>query len=233
MFFWGNMKFRIFAIAMTFQLLVTYSIQALANLTSPPCTQNCVETEAIPVMEKAILGSNPATSAYPDCPPAGSKIFKSVLTSTGKATTSAKVIRDLAAQSAPKREALQNDHSHCGVCKQTNLVSTFTTSAPNHLKTDQVCATPFARNFQRDLNNQDIEVYAGDTLRGKNAQGQQFTAECSNTCNLYTATGQTPLSSGTSRLNLTILCGPPRTGTILTATYDLSVGFVHQWVCSK
>ncbi len=226
------MKLSILALVAAFQVLTIQSF-AQSQIQVKPCKQNCIEIAALPVMEKAVLASNPAFVQDPSCPTPGSETIKNAITGTGKAMTSAKIIKDMVAQSTTKRDLIMSDRSRCGACKQINLVSTFTTSAPNQLKLDSSCPTPFASNFQKELNNQDIEAFANDTIRGRNAQGQQFANACSNACNLYTATASTPLSSATSRLNLTILCGQPRVGSILSATYDLSVGFVHQWVCAK
>ncbi len=224
------MKFFILAICF---ISIQVSAQASNDSGTETCTPKCVEKEAIPVMKKAVLAAAPPVGQASDCPASGSELIKDVQTDVGKAMTSKKIILEMVNQTAATRVKYEKDASRCGACKQVNLVSTYTTSSPNQPKPDQVCATPFARNFQHEMNNQDIEAFANDTLRGKNAEGQKFGVDCSNTCNMYTASAETPLTPTTSRLNLTILCGPPRVGTVVFATYDLSVGFIHQWVCTK
>lgn len=192
-----------------------------------------VEQLAVPVMVKAVLLSSLTPTADPSCPASGSEIISSVEKASAKAISSSKTILDLVNGVDAQRAKLRVDSSHCGVCKQVNVVSTYTTSSPNQLRTDITCGAPFVRNFQHDFVNQDIESYVSDILRGKNPEGSQILNDCPKTCNLYTASAETPLTSSTSRLNLTILCGPPRQGSIVFATYDFSVGFIHQWSCSK
>ncbi len=191
------------------------------------------EQFALPVMQNAVVTSAPLPASDSGCPPAGVELLKSVESGSGKAVSSSKIILNLVAQSAPARAKLESENFKCGVCKQKNLVSTYTTSAPQQLRTDQVCAAPFARNFQHELNNQDIEAYANDVLRGKNPEGAAMTKDCASSCNFSTASAQTPLTQTTSRLNLTVYCGPPRQGSIVFATYDFTVGFIHEYTCQK
>ncbi len=227
------MKYSIFVFAAILQFSLPVFSESMVPVSARPCTPKCIESLALPVMTKAVLSSNLPSNQDPNCPPSGSELFKAVGTGIGKAIMSVGIVKDLTARAAQKRESLQADRNHCGSCKQVNLVSNYSASAPNQIRQDLVCETPFAINFQKELNNQDIEAFGSDTLRGKNSPGQQVERECSKTCNYYMASAQTPISQTTSRINLTVVCGPPRQGSILTANYDLTVGFVHQWVCIK
>ena len=144
-----------------------------------------------------------------------------------------KIISELIQMASQKRNALQAEVGRCGVCKQNNTVTTFTSSAPQVQRTDIICKTAFVRNFPVDLHNAEIEVFVSDTLRGRNVQGQQLLSDCNDSCSLYTASAQTPIEAGTSHLNMSVLCGPLRQGSILSSPYVYRLGFVHQWTCSK
>ncbi len=192
-----------------------------------------VQEQAIPVMLKSVLAGNPPSAQDPACPAAGYQVVNPVETGNGKAVSSSTTIVGMINSAAGQREKLQNDTTKCGPCKQANLVSTFSTSAPSELRSDVTCAAPFARNFQHDFNNPDIESYATDILRGKNPEGAKLNSNCPDSCSLYTASAQTPLTASTSRLDMTVFCGPQKQGNILFAIYNLTVGFVHQWSCSS
>ena len=199
---------------------------------------NSVQDQAIPVMVKSVLAGNPLASSTaaaqdPACPAPGYQVVHPVETGTGKAVSSATTILGMINSAAGERAKLQNDTTKCGPCKQTNIVSTFSTSAPSELRSDVICANPFARNFQHDFNNQDIESYATDILRGKNPEGAKLNSDCPDTCSLYTASAQTPLTSSTSRLDMTVSCGPQRQGKIVFAIYNFTVGLVQQWSCAS
>ena len=216
-------------LAWAFQL----SSQALADDSLRSCTPRCIELEAIPVMQKAVVAANSGVSS-PGCPAPGIERITSAH-DIGKSYNSKGKIQDFIDASSAEHSRYVNDPSHCGGCKQVNLVSTFSTISPNQPKPDVICEKPFARNFfGEDLTDKQIASFASGIMQGGSDQGKEFAAACpSDTCNMYTASAITPTTQDKSRINLTVYCGPPRMGNFITATYDLTMGFVHQWVCTK
>lgn len=215
----------------SFLILAVVSLQSHADTTYKTCGANCVQEVGLPILTSSILSV--AKSSDQGCPAPGSEVIPLVEKSTGKIRSSSATIGDLMTKTSNTLQSLKNNSAHCGECKQQNLVSSFTTTAPQELRADEVCPTPFARSFQTDLNNADIESFVDQTLRGKTPQGAKYVSDCANLCSNQVVSAQTALSPTTTRLNLVVICGPPRQGTLLLSTYQFSVGFIHQWICKK
>jgi len=206
---------------------------AFAQGFNSDCKADCVEKEALPVLKEAILHAPLRLPQSADCPEGGIDLFENVAMADGTVVASSSIISALTDKTSAYLNDLSRSSGRCGSCQQHNLVTPFTESQPEKLRLDVVCTTPFTKNIQREIEDTQIEDYAAATLKGDNPEGKALHDACSSSCNFHVATAKTPISSTRSRLNLTVLCGPPRQGFILFATYQYKIGFFRQWTCSK
>jgi hypothetical protein len=198
-----------------------------------PCQTDCVAKVAVPYMAKAVIASSIPNHQDASCPNAGFEIVQNIAATQGAVVSSAGIIKTMIDQSQGQFSKFSSDKSHCGACKETNLITTFTTSAPSKTIGDSNCYHMPTENIQKELDNSEIENYANQTLQGNTPEGQHFLQICPKTCSFYVASAQTPTGPQRSRLNLTVMCNDKRQGAILFATYNYSLGAIHQWSCAK
>ncbi len=198
-----------------------------------PCQSDCVAKVAVPYMAKAVIASSIPNHQDASCPSAGFEVMPNLAATQGAVISSAGIIKSMIDQSQNQFSKLTADKSHCGTCSETNLITTFTTSAPSRTIGDPNCFNKPVENIQKELDNSEIENFANQTLQGNTSEGQHLVQICPKTCSFYVASAQTPIGPHKSRLNLTVLCNDKRQGSIVFATYNYSLGVIHQWSCAK
>jgi len=206
---------------------------AVAQPDLQDCTTDCLRTQAIPTMESGVLSAPMDSKQDADCPQAGFVLINDVASERGLVLALQGIFNELSTQVAPQQELLRKDQSHCGVCHQHNVVSMFSTSEPEKIRTDVVCDTHFAKNIEKTIDDSKIRSYMQDTLTSKNPEGKKIGEACSDKCSYSIAVARTQVAATSSRLDLTILCGQPRDGFVLFSTYNFTVGFIQRWTCSK
>ena len=206
-----------------------------AHAKTVPCQKNCKEAVEAPVTEMvSVVRSAPnELKQDPSCPAPGYEV-KKIAEAQGLIFSAKNIINDFLIQSQAPAALMNADQSHCGSsCKEINLVSTFTTSAPQQTLISKDCENLPIQVIQKELDNTEIENFANQTLRGQTDEGAALHHGCPKTCSLYVASSQTPVSPTRSLLNLTVRYGQPRDGAIFIADYKFKSGLIHQWTCTK
>ncbi len=198
-----------------------------------PCQDNCVAKVAIPYLVKSVLASSAQPEKVLGCPDAGFVVSPTLEATQGSIVSSANIISGLVSRTPALVSKLNADRSHCGVCREMNTLTTFTTTSPQSISSDVSCQSQPVENVRIELENSEIESYVNQTLTGKNQEGQRLHQNCPQSCSFYVVSGQTSISASRSRLNLTVLCGQPRKGSLLFSSYIFTVGVIQQWACAK
>lgn len=211
--------------------LICLAIVAVLLRPAVSFSQSAFEAVALPMMKKAVAASFANSEVNKNCAVGAIVAYDKLAFGKGAATSSAVIVNSLRSKIEGNRQTLLQDGSKCGTCQQVNQVATYTTSEPEKVLRNEICDKMPTVNIQKLLVDSDLESYATSTLRGATPEGKKLYAACPNPCSFHVASATTPLGNQQSLINLTVHCGQPRMGSVLSAKYKFSSGLIHKWTC--
>lgn len=217
-------------------LLMTF-FASLASAQSSPGAfdKNAFLKEGlVSLTEKLSTQVQEALPVDASCPAGGTEFHENLAATRGKIFSAVDSIRNLIDSIHPRAQALQTENARCGACRQNNVVSVYASASPEQFTVVPECQGRKGETFSVDVRDKSqIKDFTEEILTGRNNEGQRIQRACPDPCAYYVSTAQTGLADGWTHVTLTVQCGPPRSQSVFSASYEFRGGLIHQWSCSK
>jgi len=196
------------------------------------CLEDCQHQKTLQTLEAKLVEASSAGKSDSSCPVAGHKMQEGTQFLQGSLLSANGLIKQVNSGLDTAAQTLTADASHCGSCKETNIVSRASVSRPRQVGDETVCSAHPAQSLRGDFDStEQAQSFAQATLNKNNDQGKKLYEVCPDPCSFYVYSTQTGLPGGKIRLNMVVRCGQPRGG--IFAKYIFSGALVQEWTCKK